>query len=73
VDDWQGRGLGTELLARLSERARAESIRRFTAVVADGNAAASGLMRSSGASLVHRGSGVVEYEIDLAGAKSWGG
>jgi GNAT superfamily N-acetyltransferase len=29
VDDWQGRGLGTELLAQLSGRARAEGIRRF--------------------------------------------
>ena len=28
VDEWQGRGLGTELLAQLSERARDEDIRR---------------------------------------------
>jgi GNAT superfamily N-acetyltransferase len=30
VDEWQGRGLGTELLAQLSERARSEGIHRFT-------------------------------------------
>ena len=39
VDDWQGRGLGTELLAQLSDRARQEGIRRFTALVAADNAA----------------------------------
>jgi GNAT superfamily N-acetyltransferase len=34
VDDWQRRGLGTELLNRLSDRARKEGIGRFTALVA---------------------------------------
>jgi RimJ/RimL family protein N-acetyltransferase len=65
VDDWQGRGLGTELLARLSDRACQEGIHRFTAVVAADNAAANGLLRNSGASLIHRGRGIVEYELDL--------
>jgi RimJ/RimL family protein N-acetyltransferase len=65
VDDWQGRGLATELLAQLSDRACQEGIRRFTAVVAADNAAANGLLRNSGASLIHRGRGIVEYEIDL--------
>jgi RimJ/RimL family protein N-acetyltransferase len=37
ADDWQGRGLGTELLARLSQRAQEEGIGRFTAVVAAEN------------------------------------
>ena len=39
VDDWQGRGLGTELLAQLSDRARQEGIRCFTALVAADNKA----------------------------------
>ena len=39
IDGWQGRGLGTELLAQLSERACQEGIRRFTAAVAADNAA----------------------------------
>src|SRR5215831_2430990 len=43
VDDWQGRGLGTELLIRLSARARSEGICRFTALVADDNMAMAAL------------------------------
>ena len=65
VDDWQGRGLGTELLARLSGRARAEGICRFTALVADDNVAMAGLLRNMSASLVGRSPGTVEYEITL--------
>jgi RimJ/RimL family protein N-acetyltransferase len=65
VDDWQGRGLGAELLARLSDRACQEGIVRFTALVAADNAAVAGLLRSSGAGLVRRGSGTAEYQIDL--------
>jgi len=65
VDDWQGRGLGTELLARLSGRARAEGIRRFTALVADDNTAMAGLLRNMSASLTGRSPGTVEYEITL--------
>jgi RimJ/RimL family protein N-acetyltransferase len=65
VDDWQGRGLGTELLARLSDRARQEGIHRFTALVAADNAAVAGLLRKSGAGLVRRDHSTVEYEIDL--------
>src|SRR5207342_1997238 len=39
ADDWQGRGLGTELLAQLTRRARCEGIGRFTALVSANNAA----------------------------------
>jgi RimJ/RimL family protein N-acetyltransferase len=66
VDDWQGRGLGTELLARLSDRGRQEGIRRFIAVVAYDNAAVAGLLRNVGANLVRREPGTAEYEISLA-------
>jgi len=65
VDDWQGRGLGTELLARLSDRARSEGICRFTALVADDNVAMAGLLRNISANMVGRGPGTVEYEITL--------
>jgi RimJ/RimL family protein N-acetyltransferase len=65
VDDWQGRGLGTELLARLSDRARQAGIDRFTALVSTQNAAMAGLLRKLGACLVIRGPGTVEYEVAL--------
>jgi RimJ/RimL family protein N-acetyltransferase len=65
VDDWQGRGLGTELLARLSDRARQEGIHRFTALVAVDNVAMAGLLRNMFASLVRRESNTLEYEISL--------
>src|SRR5215831_5626451 len=48
VDDWHGRGLGTELLTRLSTHARHVGIRRFTALVAADNVAVAGLLRKAG-------------------------
>ena len=66
IDDWQGRGLGTELLARLSERACQEGISRFTAAVAADNAAMAGLLRSFGGDLMRREFGTLEYEMALA-------
>jgi len=63
VDDWQGRGLGTELLARLSDRARQAGIDRFTALVSTQNDAMAGLLRTLGACLGGRGPGTVEYEV----------
>jgi RimJ/RimL family protein N-acetyltransferase len=65
VDDWQGRGLGTELLAELSDRARRATIRRFTAQVATDNVVVGRLLRNVGACLTGRGPGTVEYEIAL--------
>jgi RimJ/RimL family protein N-acetyltransferase len=66
VDDWQGRGLGSELLAQLTGRARHAGIRRFTALAAADNAAVAGLLRSAGAELTGYGPGTVEYQITLA-------
>jgi RimJ/RimL family protein N-acetyltransferase len=68
VDAWHGRGLGTELLAQLSDRARSEGIRRFTALVAADNAAMAGLARKMGADLARRESATVVYEIVLVPA-----
>jgi len=67
VDDWQRRGLGTELLSRLADRARQEGICRFTALVAADNAAVVGLLQDSGMDVrvTQYDSGTVEYEITL--------
>jgi RimJ/RimL family protein N-acetyltransferase len=65
VDDWQGRGLGSELVTRLSGRARHEGIQRFTALVAEDNTAVARMLRHTSARLAGRGPGTVEYEIAL--------
>ena len=65
ADDWQGRGLGTYLLARLSGRAREEGIRRFTAVTAAENVPMGMLLHSVGAVQTGRNFGTLEYEIAL--------
>jgi GNAT superfamily N-acetyltransferase len=65
VDDWQGRGLGTELLAQLSGRARAAGICRFTALASADNQAVAGLLRGARGGVVRREHGTVEYEIPL--------
>jgi RimJ/RimL family protein N-acetyltransferase len=69
IDDWQGRGLGTELLARLSERARQEGIGRFTAAVSADNAPMAGLLRNFGGDLTRREFGTLEYEVELRRAR----
>lgn len=67
ADDWQGRGLGTELLTELAERARQEGIRRFTAMVAADNVAVVGLLRNISADVhpMRSEAGSVDYEITL--------
>jgi GNAT superfamily N-acetyltransferase len=66
VDAWQGRGLGSELLTQLADRARADGIQRFTAPVAADRAAVAGLLRSMRAHLLRHNPGTAEYQISLS-------
>ena len=72
ADDWQGRGLGAELLARLSDRARQAGICRFTATVSTGNVAMTRLLWKMGAKIAGRSRGTVEYEVTLEPADEYG-
>ena len=66
ADDWQGRGVGGALLARLSDRAREEGVRRFTAVILSRQPANAGAARRPGRrSFRDEEFGAVEVEIDL--------
>ena len=69
IDDWQRRGVGTELLRRLVKRAEVEGIRQFTALVADDNAATVGLLAKTGldVEVVGRDVNALEYVIRLRG------
>jgi RimJ/RimL family protein N-acetyltransferase len=66
VDEWQRRGLGTALIAQLSDRARQAGIERFTALVTADNSGVARLLRNLGARLVGRDGSFLEYEIPLA-------
>ena len=68
VDDWQRRGVGTVLLARLTARARQAGVFAFQALVSADNAAMISFLRKSkgGVELVHTDTDTVEYEISLA-------
>ena len=44
IDDWHRRGLGTQLVTQLADRARHAGITRFTALASADNAAISGLL-----------------------------
>jgi RimJ/RimL family protein N-acetyltransferase len=67
VDEWHRRGLGTLLLARLVDRARAAGIHAFVALVATDNLAMIGLLSAKpGVELVHADLETLEFEISLA-------
>jgi GNAT superfamily N-acetyltransferase len=65
-DEWQGRGVGTALLARLADRARAEGIRYFTGLMLAENAPMRALLAHLGSGeLTHLGDGTVEVTVPL--------
>lgn len=66
ADDWQGRGIGTELLHRLADRAREEGISRFTALMLADNRPMIQLLSDLGeARIFDEGQGAVELAVDL--------
>jgi GNAT superfamily N-acetyltransferase len=66
VDAWQRRGLGTALTVLLADRARAEGIERFTALLLASNNAMMSMLRKLGPiRVVSREGPIVEAEMDL--------
>ena len=68
ADDWQRRGVGSEIADQLADEARRYGIRRFTATMASDNIAAQRLMRRLHWGLQPRvaGHGVSEVVLDIA-------
>ena len=67
IDDWQGRGVGTLLLDRLAERAKAEGITHFTALLLAENREMLELLDGLGpVRVLDRQSGTVEVEAELS-------
>jgi RimJ/RimL family protein N-acetyltransferase len=66
VDRWQGRGLGTVLLERLTERAREEGVHRYTATALASNDDMIDLLAHVGEAETRNASyGVVEMRVAL--------
>ena len=65
ADDWQNRGLGSELLERLVERAHDEGVERFTALVLAENADALRLLERLGDTVRQSEGSQLELEIEL--------
>jgi RimJ/RimL family protein N-acetyltransferase len=66
MDEWQRRGVGTELLRRISERARQEGVKTITALLLAENYEMRGLLEKLGSfRLKGSASSVIEAEGDL--------
>jgi RimJ/RimL family protein N-acetyltransferase len=66
ADDWQGRGIGGELLHRLTERAREEGVKRFSASTLEENRPMRHLLAELGdLRVTDRAAGTMDVEVDL--------
>jgi RimJ/RimL family protein N-acetyltransferase len=65
ADEWQGRGIGTRLAARLIEAARANGMARLTAVTLWENGAAIALLQRLGFLRAGYDGNTLEYELAL--------
>ncbi len=69
VDDWQGRGMGTELVTHANARARAEGIERYHAIVSTDNVQVIEALERHGA--VRRTAsdepGTIDFEAEVPG------
>jgi RimJ/RimL family protein N-acetyltransferase/nucleotide-binding universal stress UspA family protein len=65
ADDWQNKGLGSELLERLVERAHDEGVERFTALVLADNTDALRLLQRLGDTVWRLAGSQLELEVEL--------
>ncbi|MET0729909.1 MAG: GNAT family N-acetyltransferase [Solirubrobacterales bacterium] len=69
IDDWQGRGLGTALCNLIAERARAEGVRRFTALLLAENTQMLDVLASLGpAEVISRDAGTIDVAVEIPDA-----
>jgi uncharacterized OsmC-like protein/GNAT superfamily N-acetyltransferase len=67
IDDWQGRGVGSRLVAALADRAREEGITRFSAYVLADNEIMLNLLEDLGTvRVIHTELGTVELTVELS-------
>jgi GNAT superfamily N-acetyltransferase len=68
LESWQGRGVGKALMRRLADRARAEGVTRFTALMLAHNSPMRHLLADLGPTRgLSRDMGAVELVVDLPG------
>ena len=66
ADEWQGRGVGTQLLHRLATRARELGVEAFTAICLEDNEEMLQLFRELGATTTRRSTGTADIDVEVA-------